>query len=41
MIPSWVYFSSVGEDSLQYHHDIAKWVRDNGNKDRIGKKRKE
>lgn len=24
--PKWVYFSSVGEDSMQYHHDIAAWV---------------
>jgi ribokinase len=29
VIPSWVYFSSVGEDSLQYHHDIASWVKAN------------
>lgn len=29
MVPQWVYFSSVGEDSMQYHHDIAKWVSDN------------
>jgi ribokinase len=24
--PKWVYFSSVGEDSMQYHRDIADWV---------------
>jgi sugar/nucleoside kinase (ribokinase family) len=28
-VPNWVYFSSVGEHSMEYHHDIAKWVRDN------------
>lgn len=28
-LPEWVYFSSVGEDSIPYHHDIATWVRDN------------
>lgn len=27
-IPKWIYFSSVGEDSLDYHHDIAKWVQE-------------
>ena len=27
--PKWVYFSSVGEDSMQYHHDIATWVKEN------------
>jgi len=26
--PSWVYFSSVGEDSLGYHHDIASYLRE-------------
>ncbi|MFT6361416.1 MAG: sugar/nucleoside kinase (ribokinase family) [Candidatus Paceibacteria bacterium] len=26
MIPKWVYFSSVGEDSMEYHSDIAKWI---------------
>lgn len=29
MIPKWVYFSSVGEDSMQYHADIAQWVSEN------------
>jgi len=29
VLPSWAYFSSVGEHSMDYHHDIAKWVRDN------------
>lgn len=29
IVPKWVYFSSVGENSMQYHHDIAKWVADN------------
>ena len=29
MIPKWVYFSSVGEDSMQYHADIAAWVKEN------------
>ncbi len=28
-IPKWVYFSSVGENSMQYHHDIASWVKEN------------
>ena len=27
--PEWLYFSSVGEDSIQYHEDIAKWVKEN------------
>lgn len=26
--PNWVYFSSVGEDSMQYHHDIANYFRE-------------
>ena len=29
LIPKWVYFSSVGEDSMRYHADIAQWVADN------------
>lgn len=29
MIPKWVYFSSVGEDSMEYHANIAKWISDN------------
>jgi ribokinase len=29
LIPKWVYFSSVGEDSMQYHSDIASWVSEN------------
>lgn len=29
MVPKWLYMTSVGEDSMQYHHDIAKWVTDN------------
>ena len=28
--PKWVYFSSVGENSMQYHHDIAAWVKEAG-----------
>ena len=28
-LPKWIYFSSVGEDSMQYHHDIAQWVKEN------------
>ena len=28
-VPTWLYFSSVGEDSMQYHKDIAKWVAEN------------
>ncbi|MFT5280743.1 MAG: ribokinase [Flavobacteriaceae bacterium] len=27
--PSWIYFTSVGEDSMQYHSDIADWVQEN------------
>ncbi len=27
-IPKWIYFSSVGEDSIQYHHDIAAWAKE-------------
>lgn len=26
--PKWVYLSSVGENSMQYHHDIATWVKE-------------
>lgn len=29
--PRWIYFSSVGESSLDYHHDIAKFVREHPN----------
>jgi len=29
-IPRWVYFSSVGEKSIPYHHDIVTWVKENG-----------
>lgn len=25
--PSWIYFSSVGENSLPYHHEIAEYVK--------------
>ncbi len=25
--PKWIYFSSVGEHGIQYHHDIATYVR--------------
>jgi ribokinase len=25
--PKWMYFSSVGENSLQFHHDIASYVK--------------
>lgn len=28
-VPKWIYFSSVGENSIQYHHDIASWVKEN------------
>lgn len=28
-LPEWVYFSSVGEHDLPYHHDIANWVKEN------------
>lgn len=27
--PKWIYLSSVGENSIQYHHDIAKYIKDN------------
>lgn len=27
-VPAWAYFSSVGEHSLSYHHDIAVWVKE-------------
>lgn len=30
VVPSWVYFSSVGEHSMQYHEDIASWVKEHG-----------
>lgn len=26
--PKWVYFSSVGENSIPYHHEIAKYLKD-------------
>ncbi len=29
--PKWLYFSSVGEDSMQYHHEIAQFIKDNPN----------
>ncbi len=29
VIPKWVYFSSVGEKSMDYHADIAQWVKEN------------
>lgn len=28
-IPRWVYFSSVGEHGLPYHHEIAQWIKKN------------
>ena len=27
--PEWIYFSSVGEHGLEYHHEIAKYVKEN------------
>jgi len=27
--PRWLYFSSVGEDSIEYHHSIAQYVKEN------------
>ncbi len=27
--PKWLYFSSVGEDSMEYHHEIANFVKNN------------
>lgn len=29
--PTFIYFSSVGEDSLPYHHEIAEYVKDHEN----------
>ena len=29
--PKFIYFSSVGEDSLPYHHEIARYVKDREN----------
>ena len=29
LLPTWVYFSSVGEHSMEYHIDIANWVSKN------------
>jgi sugar/nucleoside kinase (ribokinase family) len=29
LIPKWVYFSSVGENSINYHADIAAWITEN------------
>lgn len=29
LVPQWIYFTSVAEDSLDYHHDIARWVQEN------------
>jgi sugar/nucleoside kinase (ribokinase family) len=26
-VPKWIYFSSVAENSLPYHHEIAEWVK--------------
>jgi sugar/nucleoside kinase (ribokinase family) len=28
--PEWIYFSSIGEHGLDYHHVIAKYVKENG-----------
>jgi len=28
--PEWIYFSSVGEHGLQYHHDLATYCKENG-----------
>lgn len=30
--PEWIYFSSVGEHGLQYHHDIAAYCKAHGSK---------
>lgn len=29
-VPKWIYFSSVAENSINYHHEIAEWVRNEG-----------
>ena len=29
--PDWIYFSSVGEHGIAYHHDIAQYVKENEN----------
>jgi sugar/nucleoside kinase (ribokinase family) len=26
-VPDWIYFTSVAENSIPYHHDIASWVK--------------
>lgn len=28
-VPKWLYFSSVGENSIDYHHAVAKYAKDN------------
>lgn len=28
--PEWIYFSSVGEHGLAYHHELAQYVKENG-----------
>ena len=28
--PEWIYFSSIGEHGLEYHHTIAKYVKESG-----------
>ncbi|MDD3694277.1 MAG: PfkB family carbohydrate kinase [Candidatus Pacebacteria bacterium] len=29
LVPKWIYFSSVGEQALEYHHEVARWVKEN------------
>lgn len=31
--PSWVYFSSIGHNSLDYHHEVIEWLDREDNKD--------
>tara|TARA_B100000745_G_scaffold205743_1_gene136013 strand:- start:3638 stop:4621 length:984 start_codon:yes stop_codon:yes gene_type:complete len=28
--PEWIYFSSVGEHGLEYHHELARYCKENG-----------
>ena len=30
--PSWFYFSSIGENAVDFHHDVVKYVKENGTK---------
>lgn len=30
-IPKWIYFSSIGENAMSFHDDVADWLEDNPN----------